>query len=151
MKKIILIVSLLVLTGYSASFAAEGIQWMSLKDGLVKAKIEKRPLIVDFFYGKGCSRCESLQKNVYHDPSISKKIVNSFVPVRIDLNKPLTAQEDALGKKFEYKNDCLLLFLDPNGELIHDANGKKLSFVDTLDPKSFDAYLDMIMKQYELR
>jgi thioredoxin-related protein len=151
MKKIILIVSLFVLTGYSVSFAAEGVQWMSLKDGLVKAKIEKRPLIVDFFYGKGCSRCESLQKNVYNDPSISKKIMNSFVPVRIDLTKPLTAQEDALGKKFEYKNDCLLLFLDPTGELIHDTEGKRLCFVDKLDPKWFDSYLDMIIKKYEMK
>jgi thioredoxin-related protein len=151
MKKLILLGIFFILAGHVPSFAAEGIQWLTLNDGLTKAKIEKRPLIVDFFYGKGCSRCESLQKNVYNDPSIAKKIVNSFVPVRIDLNKPLTAQEDALGKKFEYKNDCLLLFLDPNGELIHDANGKKLSFVDTLDPKWFDSYLDMIIKKYEMK
>jgi thioredoxin-related protein len=151
MKKYVLLVVLCVVAGYSASFAAEGIQWMSLKEGMIKAKIEQRPLIVDFYYGKGCPRCESLQKNVYDEPSIARKIMSSFVPVKIDLTKPLTAQEDALGKKFEYKNDCLLLFLDHNGELIHDTEGKRLCFVDKLDPKWFDSYLDLIIKKYEVK
>jgi thioredoxin-related protein len=140
-----------MLVGYTHSFAADGVQWLSLKDGLVKAKIEKRPLIVDFFYGKGCPRCESLQKNVYNDPLISKKIMNYFVPVKVDLTRPLTAQEDDLGKKFDYKKDCLLLFLDHNGELISDTKGKRLCFVDKVDPEWFNSYLDMIMKKYELK
>jgi thioredoxin-related protein len=150
MKKMILLMTLFMLVGYTHSFAANGVQWLSLKDGLIKAKIEKRPLIVDFFYGKGCPRCESLQKNVYNDPLISKKIMNYFVPVKIDLTRPLTAEEDALGKKFDYKNECLLLFLDHNGELISDTKGKKLCFVDNVDPEWFNSYLDMIMKKYEL-
>jgi thioredoxin-related protein len=151
MKKSILLLTFFMLLSHTLSFAAGGVQWLSLKDGLIKAKIEKRPLIVDFFYGKGCPRCESLQKNVYNDPMISKKIMNYFVPVKIDLTKPLTAQEDALGKKFEYKNDCLLLFLDHNGELISDTKGKRLCFVDKVDPEWFDSYLDMIMKKYEVK
>jgi thioredoxin-related protein len=151
MKKLILLMTFFLLAGHTYSFAADGVQWLPLKDGLVKAKIEKRPLIVDFFYGKGCPRCESLQKNVYNDPLISKKIMNYFVPVKIDLTKPLTAEEDAFGKKFDYKNDCLLLFLDHNGELISDTKGKRLCFVDKVDPEWFDSYLDMIMKKYELK
>jgi thioredoxin-related protein len=151
MKKSILLMTFFMLLGHTPSFAADGVQWLSLKDGLVKAKIEKRPLIVDFFYGKGCPRCESLQKNVYNDPLISKKIMNYFVPVKIDLTRPLTAEEDAFGKKFDYKNDCLLLFLDHNGELISDTKGKRLCFVDKVDPEWFDSYLDMIIKKYELK
>ena len=151
MKKLILLMTFFMLVGPTHSFAADGVQWLSLKDGLVKAKIEKRPLIVDFFYGKGCPRCESLQKNVYDDPLISKKIMTYFVPVKVDLTRPLTAQEDAFGKKFDYKNECLLLFLDHNGELINDTKGKRLCFADKVDSEWFDSYLDMIMKKYELK
>ena len=97
MKKSILLMTLFMLLGYTPSFAADGVQWLTLKDGLVKAKIEKRPLIVDFFYGKGCPRCESLQKNVYNDPMISKKIMNNFVPVKIDLAEPSYRSRRRLG------------------------------------------------------
>ena len=151
MKKLTLLMTFFILAGYSPLFAADGVQWLPLKDGLIKAKNEKRPLIVDFYYGKGCPRCESLQKNVYNDPLISKKIMDYFVPVKIDLTKPRTAQEDALGNKFDYKNDCLLLFLDHNGELISDTKGKRLCFIDKVDPEWIDSYLDMIMKKYELK
>ena len=149
MKKILLPLVLVLLFGHSVSFASPGVQWYSLKDGMEKTKNEKKPMIVDFFYGKGCPRCEKLQKNVYDDPIISKKINDDFVPIRIDLTKPLSAEEDALGKKYEYKMDCLLLFLDQNGELISDPKGKRLCFIDNVDPEVFVSYLDMIKKKYD--
>jgi len=148
-KKILLFVVLLMLVGYSFSIAADGIQWYSMKDGMEKAKNEKKPCIVDFFYGAGCSRCEKLQKFVYNDPVIAKKIMADFIPIKIDLTKPLSKEEDALGKKFDYKNDCLLIFLDHNGEVISDAKGKRLCFVDSVDPEWFVSYLDMIKSQYK--
>jgi len=148
-KKILLLVSLLLLVTCSHAFGADGVQWFSMKEGFAKSKIEKKPCIVDFFYGKGCPRCEKLQKYVYDDPIISKKIMDDFVPIRIDLTKPLTKEEDALGKKFDYKMDCLLLFLDHNGEVISDSKGKRLCFIDYVDPEWFVSYLDMIKKKYE--
>jgi len=149
MKRALVVVPLLVFVVCSYSFASDGLQWLSLKEGSAKAKSEKKPSIVDFFYGKGCPRCEKLQKNVYDDPIISKKIMDDFVPIRIDLTKPLTEEEEALGKKFDYKMDCLLLFLDHNGEVITDTQGKRLCFIDNLDPEWFVSYLDMIKKKYE--
>jgi thioredoxin-related protein len=149
MKKLLLLMIFLILVGYSHSSAADGVQWLSLKEGFAKAKLENKPCIVDFFYGKGCPRCEKLQKYVYDDPAISKKINDDFVPIRIDLTKPLTAEEDSLGKKFDYKMDCLLLFLDHNGDLISDNKGKRLCFVDNVDPELFVSYLDEIKKKYE--
>ena len=149
MKKVLLLAVVFIFAASSYSYSAEGIQWYSLKDGFAKAKLEKKPCIVDFFYGKGCPRCEKLQKYVYDDPIIAKKIMDDFVPIRIDLTKPLTAEEDALGKKFEYKMDCLLLFLDYNGEVLTDTLGKRLCFVNSVDPEWFVSYLDTIKKQYE--
>ena len=150
MKKLLLILLVFSLPGtYSHSFASDGLQWLSLKEGFAKAKLEKKPCIVDFFYGKGCPRCEKLQKYVYDDPIIAKKIMDDFVPIRIDLTKPLTEEEDALGKKFDYKMDCLLLFLDHNGEVISDPKGKRLCFIDNVDPEWFVSYLDMIKSSYK--
>lgn len=149
MKKVLLLVAVYILVACSYSYSADGLQWFSLKEGFAKAKLEKKPCIVDFFFGPGCPRCERMQKYVYNDPVIAKKIMDDFVPIRIDLNKPLTEEEDALGKKFDYKMDCLLLFLDYNGEVITDTLGKRLCFADSVDPEWFVSYLDMIKKQYE--
>ena len=149
MKKVLLLATVFLFVACSYSYSADGVQWFSLKDGFAKAKLEKKPSIVDFFYGKGCPRCEKLQKYVYDDPIISKKIMDDFVPIRIDLTKPLTKEEDALGKKFDYKMDCLLLFLDYTGEVISDSKGKRLCFVDNVEPEWFVSYLDMIKKNYE--
>ena len=149
MKKVLLLAAVFIFVACSYSYSADGVQWFSLKEGFAKAKLEKKPCIVDFFFGKGCPRCEKLQKYVYDDPIIAKKIMDDFVPIRIDLTKPLTAEEDALGKKFDYKMDCLLLFLDYNGEVISDSKGKRLCFVDNVDPEWFVSYLDTIKKKYE--
>ena len=133
------------------SIADASVTWLSLKDGAEKARAEKKPMIVDFFFGKGCSRCELLQKNVYDDPAISKKIMADFVPIRVDLTKPLTREEEALGNKFDYKNDCLLLFLDDKGELFLDKAGKRLCFIDKVDPEWFIDYLDQVKEQISRR
>jgi hypothetical protein len=124
---------------------------MAISEGSIKAKNVIRPRIVDSSHVNGCSRYESLQKNVYDDPLISKKIMDYFVPVKIDLTTPLAADEDAFGIKFSFEKDCLLLFLDHNGELISDSQMKKLSFDEKIDPKRFDSYLDMIKGKYELQ
>ena len=149
MKKVLLLATVVIFLACSYSYSEGGVQWLSLKEGFAKAKLEKKPCIVDFFYGKGCPRCERLQINVYDDPTISKKIMDDFVPIRIDLTKPLSREEDALGKKFDYKMDCLLLFLDHNGDLISDSTGKRLCFIDNVDPEVFISYLDMIKKKYD--
>jgi thioredoxin-related protein len=128
----------------SNAFAAGELKWFSLQEGMERAKAEKKPMIVDFFYGKGCPRCEFLQKNVYDNPKIAQKIMEDFVPIRVDLTKKkLTNEEEALGKKYDFKNDCLLLFLDPQANIIKEK-GKRLCFVDKIDPDEFAKYLDTI-------
>lgn len=136
----LLLITILAIS--STLFAAGELKWFSLKEGMERAKAEKKPMIVDFFYGKGCPRCEFLQKNVYNDPAIAKKIMDDFIPIKVDLTRKLSADEEALGKKYDYKNDCLLLFLDPSGNIIKDPSGKKLCFIDRVDPQEFIKYLD---------
>ena len=143
MKKISMMLTLILIAFFCASAFAE-LNWYSLKDGMEKAKVEKKPMIIDFFFGKGCPRCEALQKNVYDNAAISKKITDDFVPVRVDLSKKLTPEEKAFGDKFEYKNDCLLLFLDYNGNVLNGPGGQRLCFIDNVEPASFIEYLEFV-------
>jgi thioredoxin-related protein len=148
MKKIIIIATLIFTALSSNVFAADGINWVSLNNGIEKAKAEKKAMIVDFFFGPECPRCAKLQKEVYDNPAIAKKIMDDFVPIRVDLTKKLTKDEKALGEKYDFKNDCLLLFLDYDSNLIKDQTGKKLCFIDKVDPDEFIKYLDHIKSAY---
>lgn len=143
MKKLILAI-LIVFAAGTTLFAAGDVKWMSLKEGSEKARTEKKPMVVDFFFGEGCPRCVKLVQNVYKHPTIVSRLNNDFVPVMVDLSKKLTAEEEALGNAHDYKNDCLLLFLDPDGNVVKDPMGKKLCFVEDLDPEIFGKYLDMV-------
>lgn len=118
----------------------EEIHWWRLSEGLVAAKAQNKPLVVDFYTPEECARCRAMEKYVYSVPEIIRKLNTEFIPVRVDLSKPLTAQERALGEKYDYKNDCLLLFLDPQGEVI-ELEGQKLCFVDYVPPEWFLRYL----------
>ena len=144
MKKLPAVLMLAALIAASYSFGSGEIQWFSLQEGAERAKAGKKPMIVDFYFGKGCPRCERLQKNVYDDPAIANKIQRDFIPIRIDLTKKLTEEEKKLGELYDFKNDCLLLFLDYNGAILKDPKGKRLCFVDAVDPEWFAEYLDML-------
>jgi thioredoxin-related protein len=145
----LVVISLLLIVGTLAGRAFAEVSWMSLKDGAAKARMEKKPMLVDFFFGKGCPRCEAMQKLVYDDPAISRKIMADFIPIKIDLTKPLTDEEEKLGEKYEFKHDCLLLFLDDQGEIIKDTMGKRLCFIDKIDPEWFVSYLDMVKSKFK--
>jgi thioredoxin-related protein len=148
--KTILLSAFLIIAGSAVSFAEE-VQWYTLKEGTEKAITEKKPSIVDFWYGVECPRCVRLQDDIYKNPEIAKKIMEDFIPIRIDLSKPLSPEEEALGEKFDYKNECLLIFLDHQGEVLSDSQGKRLCFIDTIDPDWFVSYLNMVKNSYKRR
>ena len=141
------ILFLFVLSIPAFAVPAGEVKWNSLNDGTARAKAEKKPIIVDFFFGKGCPRCEKLEKYIYSDPKIAKKINDDFVPIFVDLTKPLSKEEDELGKKYDYKNDCLMLFLDYDMNILKDPSGKKMCFVDHVEPDIFINYLDTMKGQ----
>lgn len=148
MKRVCSLVVLFILAIPLGVFGSTEIKWFPLKEGMDKARAEKKIMIVDFFFGKGCPRCEVLQKTVYENPPIAKKVMEDFVPIRIDLTKKLSPEEEKLGMQYDYKNDCLLLFLDQEGNVIKDPGGKRLCFVDVVQPEWFVKYLDYIKATY---
>lgn len=144
MKRLAFPLIIIVLAISSNAFGSAEIKWVTLKEGVEKAKIEKKPMIVDFFFGKGCPRCEVLEKAVYSDASIARKVMDDFIPIRVDLTKTLTPEEEKLGNQYDFKNDCLLLFLDHEGNVMKDPGGKRLCFIDTVEPEAFIRYLDFV-------
>ncbi|TAL22588.1 MAG: DUF255 domain-containing protein [Nitrospirae bacterium] len=145
---IIIVLSFLSLNSWADEKYAEKVNWHSLKEGMAKAKAEKKPALVDFGVIKGCPRCQFLIKNVYSNDEIVKKINSDFVPVFIDLGKDLTPDEKALGEKYDYKSDCLLLFLDSDGNIIKDPEGKKMCFADKVEPEVFIKYLEQVKTKF---
>jgi hypothetical protein len=124
------------------------VNWHSLDEGLVKAEKERKPLLVDFAVHEGCHRCMFMQHNVYSNDAIVDKINREFIPVFINLNEPLTPDEQALGEKHEYHDDCLLLFLNHKKEPIFGDQGEKMCFVDQIAPEVYMNYLDYISDRY---
>lgn len=141
--------SIMILLICSYSFASDKdkaglIKWYSFKEAKEKARVEGKPMIVDFAVAQGCPRCEAMQKNIYSKKEIADRINKDFIPVLIDLAKELTHEEKRLGEEYDFKNDCLLLFLDPDGRILKDPSGKRLCFMDAVDTEVFIKYLDFI-------
>jgi len=128
-----LVIMLLVLGLSSLAAAAkDGIIWLPLSEGTAKAKAEKKPMLVDFFYGTGCPRCEALEKEGYKNETIIQRITADFIPIRIDLTKQLTKDEEELGEKYNRQEECLLVFLDSEGVIMKDSAGVNLRFTSAI-------------------
>ncbi len=126
---------------------SETIRWYKLKEGIALARKFHRPCVIDFYFPGGCSRCSRLEQRVYNDPRIIKKINSEFIPIRINLAEPLTSEERALGERFKYKHECLLVFMDEEGRVIEDLSGNKLCFTDYIEPEWFLKYLEIARKR----
>jgi thioredoxin-related protein len=129
---------------------AKAVKWTTLADGLELARKSHKPLYVDFGMPGGCSRCEFLKNNVYNRQKITDKINADFVPVWINLGKELTEQEESIGKRFEYEGECLLLFLDPEGNILTDLEGKKMCYRDNVEPEVIIKHLDSVTERLSL-
>lgn len=129
-----------IVTAYGRS-----IHWHHLEQGEELAWILEKPMLVDFHVPEGCTRCERMNREVYHRPEIAREVNAEFVPVLIDLTRNLTREELDLGRKAEYAEDCRLVFLDYRGEIIEGAGGGSMSFAGFVDPASFTADLASAM------
>ncbi len=130
----------------SAKSGGPHINWHTLAAGRELAMREKKPMVVDFASGPGCPRCEQMSAGPYSNAEVISELNREFVPIRIDLSRPITPGELALGNRFNFRNDCLLLFLDYRGNPIADPIEGKLCFVEAVNSKDFLKYLDAALK-----
>lgn len=130
---------------------AKDVNWHSLAEGRELARSQRKPMVVDFAVPAGCDRCEFLQDNVYSQKEIVDKLNADFIPIWVNLDQSahaLTEEERALGRKFEFNNDCLLLFLDHEEKVIQDPEGKQFCFAEEVEPEVFNSYLDYVRTMY---
>lgn len=118
------------------------VNWVSYEEGVELARKDGKLMIVDFYVSEGCHRCEVMDKAVYGHPKIAAKINQDFIPVRVDLERPLPAGAKKIGKQYDFKFDCLLVICDAEGNAIKDEKSGRMCFAETVDPDWFIEYLD---------
>jgi thioredoxin-related protein len=117
------------------------VHWHSLAEAKKIAAAEKKPMIVDYYVPEGCNRCELMDRKVYNDPEIAREINEGFAAARVIVSRPMTDEEKELGRRYDFNFDCLLLFLDSEGNVLKDAGGGRMCFAQFVDPKWFAQYL----------
>lgn len=122
------------------------VAWHTLAEGKSLASAQGKPLLVDYYVPSGCSRCETMDRQVWSNPEISAQVNEGFVPVRVNLTQPLTDDERELGARYDFHFDCLLLFLDSEGKVLEKTGGGRMCFADFVDPKWF---LDLLAQARE--
>jgi len=126
-------------TGYHKTDAS--IDWRTLEEGKKEAKEKGMPVLIDFFFGAKCMRCDYFEKKLYSDPEVADAINKDFIPVRVYLSQPLSEEETALMKKLSPQEECVLAFLDQNGEIISDKNGQPISSMEVLNREQYLSYM----------
>ncbi|MBI5015649.1 MAG: thioredoxin family protein [Deltaproteobacteria bacterium] len=127
------------------------VRWHTLAEAKGIAAAEKKPLLVDYYVPQGCNRCELMERKVYGDPEIAREINEHFAAARVDLTRPMTDDEKELGRRYDFNFDCLLLFLDPEGNVLKDAGGGRMCFAEFVDPKWFAGYLSRAREEASRR
>ena len=72
---------------YMASFLnLEAVEWMSLNEGLDKAKRSHKLIMIDVVRDR-CRFCVNMDKNVFEDKEMSRWIQSCFIPVKLNLSQ----------------------------------------------------------------
>ena len=121
------------------------ISWRTLSDGRTEAKEKKMPILVDFYSEENCERCGALDKDVYSDSQLTEAISSNFIPVRVYKNKQMTIAEQALMDKLESGGECILAFLNSNGDIIRDQDGVQISTMEMIPPDKYTWFMDQAL------
>lgn len=122
--------------------------WLLYHEGLEKARAEKKYILVDF-YTDWCTYCKKMDKEVYTQESITRRLRNSFVAVKVDaesakkikfMDTEITQKD--LARNFKVNSYPTIWFLDAEGEPIAPLRGYLAAdkFVMVLDYVSGEHY-----------
>jgi hypothetical protein len=123
----------------------ELVQWRTLKAGKQEARNRDMPVLVDFYVEVNCPRCEALDREVYVNMYITNKINQKFIPVRVDLDRQLTPEEQALLDELKTGGDCVLAFLHADGTLVKDKKGAPISSMKMIPPNKYNWFMDQAL------
>lgn len=86
---------------------------------LEMAKVEKKPIFVDAF-AVWCGPCKRMDSQVFSQAEVGNFFNDNFINAKIDMEK---GEGPALGGKYGVSAYPTILFIAPNGELLHKAVG----------------------------
>ena len=115
---LILIATVLVgaLYGQSSNIQFEEGNWQSILD---KAKAQDKVIFLDA-YTSWCGPCKMMSKDVFTHAEVSSFYNENFINAKIDMEK---GEGPALATNYKVRAYPTLLFIDGDGELVHQAIG----------------------------
>lgn len=131
-------------SGYNDSKSL--IQWRNLEEGKKEAQATGKPVLIDFFVGVHCMRCEYFEYTLYTDPEIAAAVNRDFIPVRVHLNQARSEDEAALLWTLSPTQECVLAFLDKNGQIVTDETGQPVSSMEMLNKEQYFSYMSKALE-----
>lgn len=118
----------LLLISSGSVFAVSGtskLNWMTnYEDASIKAKREKKSVLLFFTGSDWCGWCHKLENEALDTTNFSDSVGDQFVfvvvdfPLKMSLDQTTTAQNKELQKKYDVKGFPTVVLLNENGQLI---------------------------------
>lgn len=100
---------------------AQGIQFVhDIDSALALAKAQNKPIFIDF-YTSWCGPCKVMTKDVFPQEKVGKYYNSQFINCKIQCDDNGKGVE--VGKNYQVYAYPTLMFLNPQGELIHSMAG----------------------------
>ncbi len=113
MKKVLAVFFILIGTSFG------DVKWLSLKEGLKKAKEEKK-LVVIYITSKHCQYCRKMENTTFKDKEIQEFMNEHFIPIKAEKN---SKDGWVVRKKYGYVGTPTFHFLEPDGKKIKTLFG----------------------------
>ena len=105
-----------ILYGQDTGINFEQTGWQQIKE---KAQKENKNIFLDA-YAEWCGPCKWMSKNTFTNPEVAEYYNTNFINAKIDMEK---GEGIELAKKYEVIAYPSLLYISPEGEIIHRACG----------------------------
>lgn len=117
------------------------IKWLSFEEGKKRALAENKLMVVDFWVSQDCPRCDMMAWKVWSNIKVIDLMEEYFIPVRVDLEIAMPPEAKALGEKYDYNFECLLLVCNSDGKAVEDNVTGRMCFSELITADWFITYL----------